>query len=68
MPAWQVLGVGAAESRFEALRATTTPLLGRDEEIDLLMRRWQRAKDGDGSVVLISGEPGIASPRQSWTG
>jgi len=36
--AWQVLGPSAAESRFEALRATTTPLIGRDEEIDLLMR------------------------------
>jgi class 3 adenylate cyclase len=45
VPAWQVLGTGAAESRFEALRATTTPLIGRDEEIDLLMRRWQRARD-----------------------
>jgi class 3 adenylate cyclase len=59
VPAWQVLGVGAAESRFEALRATTTRLVGRDEEIDLLMRRWEQAKRGDGCVVLISGEPGI---------
>jgi class 3 adenylate cyclase len=52
--AWQVLGVGAAENRFEALRATTTPLIGRDEEIDLLMRRWEQAKRGEGCVVLIS--------------
>jgi class 3 adenylate cyclase len=63
VPAWQVLGAGAAESRFEALRATTTPLIGRDEEIDLLLRRWEQAKGGDGSIVLISGEPGIGKSR-----
>ena len=61
--AWQVLGSGAAESRFEALRATTTPLIGRDEEIDLLLRRWEEAKCGEGQVVLISGEPGIGKSR-----
>src|SRR5215467_11945628 len=64
---WQVLGVGAAESRFEALRATTTPLIGRGEEIDLLMRRWKQAKRGDGCVVLISGEPGIGKSRIAET-
>ena len=47
--AWQMLGASAAESRFEAL--------GRDEEIDLLLRRWQQAKRGDGCAVPISGEP-----------
>jgi class 3 adenylate cyclase/tetratricopeptide (TPR) repeat protein len=67
IPAWQVLGAGAAESRFEALRATTTPLVGRDEEIDLLMRRWEQAKRGDGCVVLISGEPGIGKSRIAQT-
>jgi predicted ATPase len=51
------------ESRFEALRTATTPLVGRDEEIELLMRRWTQAKAGDGSVVLISGEPGIGKSR-----
>jgi predicted ATPase len=40
-----------------------TPLIGRDEEIDLLLRRWARAKAGDGQVVLISGEPGIGKSR-----
>jgi len=50
-------------SSTEALRATTTPLVGRDEENDLLMRRWQHAKDGDGSVVLLAGEPGIGKSR-----
>jgi class 3 adenylate cyclase/tetratricopeptide (TPR) repeat protein len=63
VPAWQVLREGAAESRFEALRVTTTPLVGRDEEIDLLMRRWEQAKQGEGCVVLISGEPGIGKSR-----
>jgi class 3 adenylate cyclase len=67
VPAWQVLGAGAAESRFEALRATTTPLIGRDEELDLLMRWWEQAKRGDGCVVLISGEPGIGKSRIAET-
>jgi Mg-chelatase subunit ChlI len=53
----------SVESRFEALRTATTPLVGRDEEIELLMRRWTQAKSGDGSVVLISGEPGIGKSR-----
>src|ERR1700682_456966 len=63
VPAWQALGVSAAESRFEALRASTTPLVGRREEIDLLLRRWKRAKGGEGSEVLLSGEPGIGKSR-----
>ena len=67
VPAWQVLGASAAESWFEALRTTTTPLVGRDEEIDLLMRRWEQAKRGDGSVELISGEPGIGKSRIAQT-
>jgi class 3 adenylate cyclase len=46
--AWQVLGTGTAESRFEALRVTTTPLVGREEELKLLLRRWAQAKRGDG--------------------
>jgi predicted ATPase len=51
-------------SRFEALRGSAlSPLVGRDEEIDLLLRRWARAKAGDGQVVLISGEPGIGKSR-----
>ena len=56
VPAWQVLRPSAVASRFEALRGSAlTPLVGRDEEIDLLLRRWARAKAGDGQVVLISG-------------
>jgi hypothetical protein len=43
--AWQVLGTSAAESRFEAFQSTAlTPLVGRDEEVELLMRRWQQPK------------------------
>jgi class 3 adenylate cyclase len=67
VPAWQVLGAGATESRFEALHATTTPLIGRDEEIELRLRRWEQAKRGDGAVVLISGEPGIGKSRIAQT-
>jgi predicted ATPase len=67
LPAWQVLGAGSAESRFEALRTATTPLVGRDEEIELLLRRWEQAKRGDGQVVLISGEPGIGKSRIAQT-
>ena len=50
-------------SRFEALRSGETPLVGRDEEVELLVRRWQQAKSGEGRVVLISGEPGIGKSR-----
>jgi class 3 adenylate cyclase/predicted ATPase len=60
----QVLRPTAVASRFEALRGSAlTPLIGRDEEIELLLRRWARAKVGDGQVVLISGEPGIGKSR-----
>ena len=65
--AWQVIGFSTAESRFEALRTATTPLVGREEEIEILMRRWQRAKEGDGQVVLICGEPGIGKSRIAQT-
>jgi len=61
--AWQALREGVAEGRFEALHATTTPLVGRDEEIELLLRRWDDAKSGEGRVVLLSGEPGIGKSR-----
>jgi class 3 adenylate cyclase len=65
--AWQVTGTGAAEGRFEALRATSTPLVGRDEEIELLLRRWAQVKGGDGQVVLVCGEPGIGKSRITQT-
>jgi DNA-binding response OmpR family regulator/class 3 adenylate cyclase/predicted ATPase len=63
-PAWQVVGPSAAESRFEALRGGgLTPLIGRIEEMDLLLRRWQQIQSGEGRVLLLSGEPGIGKSR-----
>jgi hypothetical protein len=63
VPAWQVVGTTAA-SRFEALReGYLTPLVGRDEEIDLLLRRWQQIQSNEGRVVVISGEPGVGKSR-----
>jgi class 3 adenylate cyclase/tetratricopeptide (TPR) repeat protein len=67
VPVWQALGASAAESRFEALRASATPLVGRGEEINLLLRRWEQAKGGEGAVVLLSGEPGIGKSRIAQT-
>ena len=61
---WRVLSAKAVESRFEARHDNRlTPLVGRDEEVMLLARRWQRAKEGEGQVVLVSGEPGIGKSR-----
>ena len=57
--AWAELRSSAAEGRFEAMHATAlTDLVGRDEELDLLFRRWSKAKSGEGQVVLLSGEAG----------
>jgi class 3 adenylate cyclase len=61
--AWRVISESGVVSRFEALRSEATPLVGRDEELDLLVRRWQQAKGGEGRVVLVSGEPGIGKSR-----
>ena len=58
-----MVGESGVVSRFEALRSGTTPLVGRDEELALLLRRWQQAKSGKGRVVLLSGEPGIGKSR-----
>jgi class 3 adenylate cyclase len=60
---WAVLGEKAIDSRFEALRSSQASLVGREEELALLLRRWQQAKSGDGRVVLLSGEPGIGKSR-----
>jgi class 3 adenylate cyclase/tetratricopeptide (TPR) repeat protein len=62
--AWAALRVSSAEGRFEALHATDlTALVGREEEFQLLLRRWSRAKTGEGQVVLLSGEAGIGKSR-----
>jgi class 3 adenylate cyclase/predicted ATPase len=64
VPAWQVLRPSIVAGRFEALRGSAlTRLVGRDEEIELLLRRWARAKAGDGQIVLVSGEPGLGKSR-----
>ncbi len=62
-PAWRVLGESDGANRFKALRASATPLVGRDEEIELLLRHWASAKSGQGRAVLISAEPGIGKSR-----
>ena len=62
--AWAALRASSAEGRFEALHATgLTALVGREEEFDLLLRRWSKAKSGEGQVVLLSGEAGIGKSR-----
>ena len=62
--AWAVLQASSVASRFEAMHATRlTDLVGREEELGLLLRRWARAKAGEGQVVLLSGEPGIGKSR-----
>ena len=62
---WRALAESRVESRFEALRGgmTRAPLIGRDEELELLQRRWHEACEGQGLVVLLSGEPGISKSR-----
>ena len=60
---WQVAGESGVASRFEALRSPAAPLVGRDEELALMLRRWQQAKAGEGRVLLVSGEPGIGKSR-----
>ncbi len=61
---YRVIGESAAQSRFEvAVGAGLTPLVGREEELGLLQRRWTQAKEGAGQVVLLSGEAGIGKSR-----
>jgi class 3 adenylate cyclase len=62
--AWAVLRPALVESRFDALHAGgLTELVGREEELELLLRRWSNAKTGESQVVLLSGEPGIGKSR-----
>jgi class 3 adenylate cyclase len=63
-PAWRIVGERRSESRFEARHgAGLTPYVGREDEIELLVRRWRRARDGEGQIVLISGEAGLGKSR-----
>ena len=62
--AWAALRPSSVESRFEAFHLSgLTELVGREEELELLLRRWSKAKRGEGQVVLLSGEPGIGKSR-----
>jgi class 3 adenylate cyclase/predicted ATPase len=64
MRPWAVLRPSRVESRFDALHTTgLSALVGREEEFELLLRRWSRAKAGEGQVVLVAGEPGIGKSR-----
>ena len=61
---WAALRASSVEGRFEALHTTgLTALVGREEELELLLRRWSRAKSGEGQVVLVAGEAGIGKSR-----
>ena len=61
---WQVTGEHSIESRFEAMHAADlVPFVGREPEVELLLRRWEQAKGGEGQVVLLCGEPGIGKSR-----
>ena len=62
--AWGALRPASVEGRFDALHASgLTELVGREEELELLLRRWSKAKAGEGQVVLLSGEAGIGKSR-----
>jgi class 3 adenylate cyclase/predicted ATPase len=62
--AWAALRPASVEGRFEAMHVGgPTALVGREEELELLLRRWERAKTGEGQVVLLSGEAGIGKSR-----
>ena len=61
--AWAALAERSIDSRFEALRTGRLPLVGRTEELDLLLRRWEQAKSGEGRAIFLTGEPGIGKSR-----
>ena len=62
--AWTALRASSAEGRFEAMQTSgPTALVGREEELELLLQRWSKAKTGEGQVVLLSGEAGIGKSR-----
>lgn len=65
---WTVKGEAAVKSRFDAMHASElTPMVGREQEIALLYDRWEQAQEGDGQVVLLSGEAGIGKSRVAQT-
>ena len=60
--AWRITGEADVESRFEA-RRDSSPLVGRTEELKMLLHRWQLARAGEGQVAILTGEPGIGKSR-----
>ena len=60
---WRVTGTRSVGSRFEAHASGLTPMVGREQEVALLLERWQQAKDREGQAVLLSGEPGVGKSR-----
>src|SRR3990172_5672566 len=61
---YRILGESAVRSRFEvAVSKGLTPLIGREQEVELLLKSWERVKEGEGQVVLLSGEAGIGKSR-----
>jgi hypothetical protein len=64
MLAYRVMRESEAQSRFDvAVTTGLTPMVGREQEVGLLLERWARVKEGEGQVVLLSGEPGIGKSR-----
>ncbi len=62
--AWRVTGIAPTEGRFEAVHSgRLTPFVGREAEVALMLQRWRQAKDGEGQVLLLCGEPGIGKSR-----
>lgn len=60
----RVAGLAYRESRFSAIRPDrSTPFVGREHEVDLLVSRWRTAREGEGQAVLLAGEPGIGKSR-----
>jgi predicted ATPase len=64
LSAYRVIGKSHGDDRFEALRGhRLTPLVGREQELGVLLDRFERAREGEGQVVLLAGEPGIGKSR-----
>jgi class 3 adenylate cyclase/DNA-binding winged helix-turn-helix (wHTH) protein/predicted ATPase len=64
MPVYRVLRESGAQSRLDTIAASgLTPLVGREQEVELLLERWKHAKDGLGQVLVLSGEAGIGKSR-----
>ena len=61
--AWVVLRESLIDSRYEALHRGQSSLVGRTEELEFMLRRWEQANTGEGRVVLLTGDPGIGKSR-----